>query len=237
VLSLAPFYEIAVVTLALGSDPYASEVACDEAGGAQRMAVQRLRDAGVLTVAAAGNDSLTNALALPACLSNVVGVGSVSDSDRVSSFSNSASFLSLLAPGEGIETADPMAGTAVASGTSMAAAHVAGAVASLREAVPTARVGEVQNALSLAGRPVRDTRNGLTVPRLSVAEAVEMLASGAAGGSSGGSGSVPLTGGGASGSGGGGSSACGLIGVEPFLVLGLARVWRRRRGLGGGGLS
>jgi subtilisin family serine protease len=226
VLALTAFYDIAAVNLSLGGDLHTSQAACDAAGGAQRGAIELLREAGVVTVAAAGNDRRTNALALPACLSNVVSVGSSNDHDEVSSFSNSASFLSLLAPGESIETAEPGGRTTLASGTSLATAHVSGTIALLRQRTPSARVGEIENALRITGRPVRDVRNGLTAPRLRVDGASEVLAAQAVGEEPATSPAALQT---AGGSGGGGAGACGLIGVEPFLMLGLVRLLRRRR--------
>lgn len=227
VLALTAFYDIAAVNLSLGGGLHTSQAACDAAGGAQREAIELLREAGVVTVAAAGNDRRTNALALPACLSNVVSVGSSNDRDEVSSFSNSASFLSLLAPGESIETAEPGGRTILASGTSLATAHVSGTIALLRQRTPNARVGEIENALRITGRPVRDARNGITAPRLRVDGASEVLAAQAVGDDGTTSPAAVPAGGGSS---GGGAGACGLIGVEPFLMLGLARLLHRRRG-------
>lgn len=228
VLALTAFYDIAAVNLSLGGDLHTSEVACDAAGGAQRGAIELLREAGVVTVAAAGNDGRTNALSLPACLSNVVSVGSSNDRDEVSSFSNSARFLSLLAPGESIETAEPGGQTTVASGTSLATAHVSGTIALLRQRTPNARVGEIENALRITGQPVRDARNGITAPRLRVDGASEVLAAQAV--SEGAATSPAALQAAGGGPGDGGIGACGLIGVEPFLMLGFARLLRRRRG-------
>jgi subtilisin family serine protease len=159
----------------------------------------------------------------------VISVGSVSQDGEPSRFSNPAAFLSLLAPGESIETAENGGGTVVGTGTSLSAPHVAGAIALMREAVPDATVGEIENALALSGVPVLDDRNGVTTPRIRVAEAIDLLAATAAGPPSGdpGGGGVPATP--AGGGGGGGGGACGLVGVEPLLVLGLLRLARHRR--------
>ena len=215
---------IAAVNLSFGSNLHTDQASCDEAGGAQRAAIERLRQAGVVAVAAAGNERRTDALTMPACLSNVLSVGSSNDGDEVSSFSNSAPFLSLLAPGESIETADLAGDTILAGGTSFATAHVSGAIASIRQRAPGATVGEIENALQLTGRPILDPRNGLTKPRLRVEAASEMLSAPAAGAGVARPADLQV-GGGSSGGG-----ACGLVGVEPFLMLGLVRLVRRRRG-------
>jgi hypothetical protein len=222
VLALSAIYPIAAVNLSLGGSVFTSEASCDLAVASQRLAVGLLRDAGILTVAASGNEFFTNALTTPACLSNVIGVGSTSDDDVVSAYSNSASFLRMLAPGENVESSRLGGGTSISSGTSMASAHVAGAIATIREAVPAATADEIDNALALSGLPVFDTRNGVTTPRLRVAEAIDLLDAGAGGG-----GSTPAAT--EESSGGGGGGGCGLVGIEPLLVLGLVRLGRRRR--------
>lgn len=175
ILGLAPFYPIASVNFSLGGDAFTSEAACDQAAPSQRLAVALLQNVGIATVAASGNDGLGNAISSPACLSNVIGVGSTNDADTVSSFTNSAAFLSVLAPGESIESAGLGGVTRYSSGTSMAAPHVTGAIAAIREAHPTATVGEIENAILLSGVPVLDGRNGETHPRLDVQAAIDLL--------------------------------------------------------------
>lgn len=230
-LALVPFHPISAVNLSFGGSIYSTEESCDQAAASQRLAIELLRQAGVASVAAAGNESFTNALTTPACLSNVISVGSVSQDDEPSRFSNSAAFLSLLAPGESIETAESGGGTVVGTGTSLSAPHVAGAVAVLREAVPGATVSEIENALALSGVPIVDDRNGVTTPRVRVAEAIDLLAATGGGPPPGGPGedSVPATPAGAGGGGGGG--ACGLIGLEPLMALAVPWIARRRRRL------
>jgi subtilisin len=221
VLGLTAFHQIASVNLSLGGSPFTSEASCDQAGASQFDAVQLLRSAGVLTVAAAGNEHFTNSLTTPACLSNVIAVGSTSDQDEVSTFSNSASFLRLLAPGESVESSTLGGGTSVSSGTSMASAHVAGSIAAIREALPNATADEIENALALSGVPILDLRNGLTTPRIQIQDAIALLEAPV----------VPTVGPPpattSSSGGGGGGGACGLVGIEPLLALGLARLGRR----------
>jgi hypothetical protein len=90
--------------------------------------------------------------------------------------------------------------------------------------------------LTLTGVPILDTRNGVTAPRIQIAEAIALLETmtlppddpddpddtplGVGGGGN------PAT---TSSSSGGGS--CGLIGFEPFLALGLVRLGRRKRSI------
>ncbi len=142
-------------------------------------AITRARTAGIITVAAAGNNGFTNGIAMPACSPNAVSVGAVYDSslgsninwglctdattaaDQVTCFSNSASFLSLLAPGAVISAAGYSF-----SGTSQATPHVSGALALLRAAYPADSVTASIGRLTTNGIAVTDARNQLTLPRL-----------------------------------------------------------------------
>ncbi|WP_144400062.1 S8 family serine peptidase [Geobacter pickeringii] len=136
------------------------------------------RAAGIIPVASAGNDGYLNALERPACTPGVVSVGAVYDSnlgtqawttctdtvtaaDKVVCFSNSASFLTMLAPGAVITAA----GSSYA-GTSQASPFVAGAVAVLRAAFPAETLDRTVSRLTTSGVPITDSRNGIVTPRL-----------------------------------------------------------------------
>ena len=57
----------------------------------------------------------------------------------------------------------------------MAAPHVVGTWAVLKQAKPTASVTEILTALQNTGLPVTDSRNGITKPRIRVFQALQML--------------------------------------------------------------
>jgi len=164
---------IAAVNLSLGGALYPS--ACDAISPAMTAAIGQLRDAGIPTVVAAGNAGSTAGLAFPACISTSVSVGSVNKSDVVSSFSNSSALLSLLAPGEPISSSVPGGGFAFKMGTSMAAPHVAGAWAVLKQRKPNGTVDEVLGAIRRTARPVIDSRTGTQLPRIQVKAALDTL--------------------------------------------------------------
>lgn len=170
---------LAIVNLSLGMGTFTSVTACDTSptGAAMVPALATLRNRGVTIVASAGNNGATNALSLPGCLSNVVSVGATTKTtpEQVASFSNSASFLTLLAPGVGIVSSTTDGGFAPKSGTSMAAPHVAGALALLRSARPGHAPDAYVAALVNTGTPILDTRNGLIKPRIDVAAALGAL--------------------------------------------------------------
>jgi subtilisin len=170
---------LAIVNLSLGVGTFTSVAACDASpiGTAMFPAIATLRNQGVTTVASSGNNGATNALSLPGCLSNVVSVGATTKTnpEQVASFSNSAPFLTLLAPGVGIVSSTTGGGFAMKSGTSMAAPHVAGALALLRSARPGYPSDAYVTALVNTGTPILDTRNGVIKPRIDVAAALGAL--------------------------------------------------------------
>jgi len=172
-------YNIVALNMSLGSGKYTSPVSPIDSWGT---AIQRAVDAGILVAAASGNSGYTNGLSIPSAYSNVVSVGAVYDSnlgglnwsicsdsstvaDKVTCFSNSASFLTMLAPGSKIT-----AGGITMSGTSQATPHVAGAAAVFRAAYPNDSVTQTIARLR-QGATVTDSRNGLATPRLSLTAA------------------------------------------------------------------
>jgi len=165
VADLAASYDIAAVNMSLGDGSYLS--VCDAQEGVLLEAIDALKTLDIVVASSSGNDGYDTALGHPACLSDVVSVGSVRDTnDAVSSFSNSASFLDMLAPGQPITAADAGGGFVSANGTSMASPHVAGAIALLKAYDASLDHAEVKSLLLGNGVPILDTRNGLTFPRL-----------------------------------------------------------------------
>jgi subtilisin family serine protease len=176
VRALRATFKIASANLSLGSGLFAS--ACDASEAATKAAVDRLRAVGVATAISSGNDGLDGLVGAPGCVSTAVTVGSSTKADRVSPFSNHAPLVDLLAPGSAILAAVP-GGSGTKSGTSMAAPHVAGTWAVLKQAKPGASVAEVQAALACTG--ARLGRGGLAKPRIDVARALAVLRSPATG--------------------------------------------------------
>jgi hypothetical protein len=137
--------------------------------------IGRLRDAGIVTIAAAGNESNSNGLTNPACLSPVISVGATDRVDQVARYSNSAEILDLLAPGTAIYSAVPDGNYATISGTSMSTPHDAGAWAALKSARPDASTAMLLDILKNSGVSKFIPTNGLIRPRIQVDAALAQV--------------------------------------------------------------
>lgn len=171
VYSLRNTYKISSVNMSLGGGDFTSN--CDS--DSLKPIIDNLRAAGIATIIASGNAGKTSSISFPACISTSISVGATTKSDVVDSYSNSASFLSLLAPGSDIKSSVPGGIYENYSGTSMATPHVAGAWAVLKSKMPNATVTEVLNALIASGKKITDSRNSIVKPRIQVDAALAKL--------------------------------------------------------------
>ncbi len=111
-------------------------------------AVQYALSKNVILVAASGNDGLKT-LVYPASYNSVIGVGSSTNTDLRSTFSNFGSgVVSFAAPGEGVVTTFPGGNYAAGWGTSFSTPMVAGAATLVLQVRPTAKPGDILNGLS-----------------------------------------------------------------------------------------
>ncbi|MGW4791965.1 S8 family serine peptidase [Nonomuraea sp. MG754425] len=166
---LADQYNIAAVNLSLGGGMYGES--CDAADGADFKAeVDKLLAKGTATVVASGNNGFEASVSWPACVSNAVAVGATDKQDAVAAFSNRGTLIDLYAPGVAITGAIAGNTYATLNGTSMAAPHVAGAFALLRQKRKHASVEQMLSALQRTGKPITYTSAGteVTTPRIDV---------------------------------------------------------------------
>ncbi len=134
--------DIQIISMSLGgnSDSYALRSACDAA-----------YDAGILIVAAAGNDGrysgYGDTVDYPARYDSVVAVAATDQSDRRASWSSTGPDVEIAAPGVGVYSTYP-GGYRTNSGTSMACPHVAGVAALVMETRPEWSNDQVRERLA-----------------------------------------------------------------------------------------
>jgi len=165
---------IASANMSIGGGTYTA--ACDGLNPALTAVIENLRSVGIATVIASGNNSYNGSIGSPACISAAVTVGSTTKTNGISSFSNHARMVDLLAPGSSISAPRFARSTnriITFSGTSMATPHVAGAFAVLRQAQPDASVSDIEQALACTGPSI--TRDSLPRTRINVQAARRFL--------------------------------------------------------------
>jgi hypothetical protein len=187
--------KIVAVNMSLGAGAYNTVSSCRATFTTTydvfKEAVDTLKEKGIATVVATGNDgdgANQGKIAFPACVDGVVAVGAVSvDGTAVASYSQNGSLTTLLAPGGDYNTSafgyglmwlpangnpDSFSGT---QGTSFAAPTVAGAYAVLRSKWPNMSVDNMTQLLTSTGTPITDSRSGynsLTKPMINLATAL-----------------------------------------------------------------
>jgi subtilisin family serine protease len=179
VAQVATVYNIAAVNMSLGGGgPFAGP--CD--GNAEAAALKPEFDAlvaqGVAPVVAAGNEGFRNGVASPACVSTAVTVGATDDYDGLAWFTNRGPLLDVFAPGVSVVSSVPGGTYASMSGTSMAAPHVTGLFALMRQAYPGFTVAQSLARLRSTGKAIPYSVNGASVstPRIDAERATSAAA-------------------------------------------------------------
>ncbi|HEY4209990.1 MAG TPA: S8 family serine peptidase [Steroidobacteraceae bacterium] len=186
IISMQATYNIVTVNLSLGDgSSHSSQCGSTGPNGSPfATTMANVKAAGILPVVAAGNSGSKAGLSDPACVQSVVSVGAVYDNsygsitypsvsctdsataaDKVTCFSQSASYLTLLAPGTFVNAPDS---SFQQTGTSQATPHVSGSVAVLRARYPAESLDETVQRLTSTGVQDTDAANGLARPRINL---------------------------------------------------------------------
>ncbi|WP_421842275.1 S8 family serine peptidase [Marinobacter algicola] len=124
-------------------------------------AVNRLKERGVLMVAAVGNQGPSAAPLYPAAYTEVIGVTAADRSGKLYRWANRGEQVMFASNGVAVPVAHPDAGMVSDSGTSLASPVVAAALACQRNELSAEKaVGALINAAKDLGRPGRDTEFG-----------------------------------------------------------------------------
>lgn len=128
--------------------------------------INALKAKGVIAFASTGNNGSGTVMTSPACLNNVVSVGSTDNNDEVAGFTNSNATTDVMASGVGIESTGIENTTTTLSGTSFATAHAAGCAALLVDSGAFNTPDEIEMRIKDSPVQVTDAKNGLSFPRL-----------------------------------------------------------------------
>ncbi|MBY6243812.1 S8 family serine peptidase [Methylosinus sp. Sm6] len=176
--------KIASINMSVGGGADAGNCDADSQMALLKPVIDNLRKKGVLSVVSAGNDGETGRMSFPACLSSIVSVAATSRAGVVASYTNISPTTDLFAPGgelggDCVISSVPTNAFDAKCGTSMAAPHVAGAVATLRQLFPNVSACRIEDALKRKGFATPDTRSGGTIakPLIRVNAARSLLSS------------------------------------------------------------
>ncbi|MEK6934051.1 MAG: S8 family serine peptidase [Nanoarchaeota archaeon] len=178
-------YNISVISMSIGSGLYSNYCNSDSLASAINGAVGK----NISVVIASGNglnndgNGKSTQIASPACVQNATAVGATDKSDGITSYSDRYSLMSLFAPG-GTQTssATQINSTCIGGsycgnqGTSMAAPHVSGAIAIIREYLAltnrTRTAKQIETILNNTGLRIIDGASGINYSRINVFQSI-----------------------------------------------------------------
>ncbi len=172
-------YNISVITMSLGTDyPYIYDDYCDSTFlGTWTKAINNATLHNISIIASSGNSYNLTHISSPACIQNATSVGASTKDDEVASYSNRNGITDLFAPGSLINSTSITGEYTLKSGTSMAAPHVAGAFALIRQffRLNESKIItplEILNLLNSTGKQIQDLDSGLNFSIIDIYTAI-----------------------------------------------------------------
>jgi subtilisin family serine protease len=133
-----------------------------------QQAIKKLSDDGIILIAAAGNAGPKSPPLFPGADANVIAVSATDTDDKVYKNANRGKYVAIAAPGVDILVPAPDGGYQLTTGTSVAAAHISGVVALLKERNPQLKAADIRSILAASAKnigPVKtDIGAGLVDP-------------------------------------------------------------------------
>jgi subtilisin family serine protease len=154
VARLATKIRIAAVNVSLSYGSYSAN--CDKEDIARQMLplIQNLRNLGIATITATGNEGYSSAIGFPACISSTISVAAGDKQNHLASTwpagsggSNFSDGVHFVAPGVEVVSAVVNSAYRAYSGTSVAAPHVTAVIAKTKALFPLLTVDKLEEAL------------------------------------------------------------------------------------------
>jgi subtilisin family serine protease len=140
-----------------------------------QQAIKKLSDDGIILVAAAGNAGPKSPPLFPGADANVIAVSATDVDDKTYKNANRGKYVAISAPGVDILVPAPEGGYQLTTGTSVAAAHISGVIALMKERNPNLTPAEARAILSATARNIGSNKNdvgaGLVDPVQALAKA------------------------------------------------------------------
>jgi subtilisin family serine protease len=163
--SISSKYNIAAVNMSLGTT-LVFTTSCDNYIPELTSIISKLKSKNIATVVSAGN-SYAYGMSSPACITDTISVAATySDRNEVTKFSNVHENTDFSAPGFNIFSSELNGSFRSASGTSMAAPHVAGAYAVYRSKFGVQSVNKVTQDFRSSSVPAKDEYTSVMTKRI-----------------------------------------------------------------------
>ncbi len=183
-------YNISVISMSLGSVGFTYTPTTSP--GYIEPALQTAYNLNIVPVASSGNEGALTGISYPAVSPYVISTAASYDADLgsyghgnctdlitnpniMTCYSNRASFLDIVAPGTVITTTTVQGSFGGASGTSMAAPHISGTIALMKQRNPQMKVSQIEKILKSTGAPIYDSATSLTFKRVNALNAVKAV--------------------------------------------------------------